>query len=512
MGKNVPKNRLWTPIANSLEVYRRRLIADEKAIYEHVWRLIHIEEALVVTLGSALCTRLLSVWKGRQHQTADLNKLRALVVGMAPPGNGARSVSKWCLSGSIDSWIDLLQRYGTADYSAVSPFIEALSTYLFEEVDGEIAFVPTWQKIAHVPETIYGARNATRVQRIRAINQFRNKLAHVPISHKLLPELHRGIRIELLRLLSADLDILTERHTDDVTTWDWCHALTGRLRTRSGYVSGSDFGQLPELDEVENNQTWFEWIDRDSNDHRWRGDPFVRVDDELKVVLLFRLDGLPDDSTQDQYTGEYHRFAAEVQPTQKCPVVKEQIEDWFPTASPEEQLDKVRETIEAKISSSKEAEASKSGLTPSELKTRADQAFVDRNYKAAYEYFEELAKRNDVRRYNEVARMKHGEAAREIAQAGDIDKPRQIDLLRQSIDLLDRATKHIDHQQSAKAFFLQSKAYWALSRLQSSREHLDTAKTLAERAATIAYESSYVSWYERLEREFDELNSGEVSS
>jgi hypothetical protein len=302
------------------------------------------------------------------------------------------------------------------------------------------------------------------------------------------------------------LDILTERHTDDITTWDWCHALTGRLRTRSGYVSGSEFGQLPGLNGVEHDQTWFEWLDRDSNEHRWRGDPFVRVDDELKVVLLFRLDGLPDDSTQDQYTGEYHRFAAEVQPTQKCPVYRAEIEDWFPTALPEEQLDKVRETVGAQISSSKEVEASKSGLTSSELKSRAEQAFVDRNYKDAYEYFEELAKRND-RRYNDAARMKHGEAAREIAQAGDIDTPKKIDLLRQSIDLLDRATRHIDHEQRAKAFFLQSKAYWALSRLQSSREHLDTAKTLAKQAATIAYESSYVSWYERLEREFDALNS-----
>lgn len=28
--------QLWTPIANAFEAYRRRLVAEPKAVYEHV--------------------------------------------------------------------------------------------------------------------------------------------------------------------------------------------------------------------------------------------------------------------------------------------------------------------------------------------------------------------------------------------------------------------------------------------------------------------------------------------
>ncbi|MCW6053219.1 hypothetical protein K4039_24910 [Lyngbya sp. CCAP 1446/10] len=45
--------RLWTPVANAYDIYRRRLIANPEAFYEHTWRLIHIQESLIVTLGSS---------------------------------------------------------------------------------------------------------------------------------------------------------------------------------------------------------------------------------------------------------------------------------------------------------------------------------------------------------------------------------------------------------------------------------------------------------------------------
>lgn len=52
--------RLWTPLANAFEAYRRRIVVEPRAEYEHIWRLIHIQEALVVTLASLLVTRLAS--------------------------------------------------------------------------------------------------------------------------------------------------------------------------------------------------------------------------------------------------------------------------------------------------------------------------------------------------------------------------------------------------------------------------------------------------------------------
>lgn len=50
---------LWTPIANALNAYRSRLLVAPKAEYEHTWRLIHIHEAIIVTLGSASVTQII---------------------------------------------------------------------------------------------------------------------------------------------------------------------------------------------------------------------------------------------------------------------------------------------------------------------------------------------------------------------------------------------------------------------------------------------------------------------
>ena len=96
---------LWTPIANALDAYRRRLIADENAFYEHIWRLIHIEEALIVTLGAAIATRLMENWLDDPDRQAELNELRSIVIGIAPTGSDSNGtvVIEWVRSLSVDT-------------------------------------------------------------------------------------------------------------------------------------------------------------------------------------------------------------------------------------------------------------------------------------------------------------------------------------------------------------------------------------------------------------------------
>ncbi len=107
--------RLWTPIANAFEAYRRRIMAEPGAVYEHTWRLIHIHESLVVALGAALATRLLSLWCKDTDSLAELNRLRRRVTGLSseedPDTDLALSNGEACLDGFIKPWIDLLNNF-----------------------------------------------------------------------------------------------------------------------------------------------------------------------------------------------------------------------------------------------------------------------------------------------------------------------------------------------------------------------------------------------------------------
>jgi hypothetical protein len=128
--------RLWTPVANALEAYRRRVLRDPKATYEHIWRLIHIHEALVVTVGAALASRLLSQWSDDPSALINLNRLRSLVTGMPErddEGLSQSPPSEFCFGGSIKAWIDLLQVFGKSEMLPSCQFCNQLSAYLRAE-------------------------------------------------------------------------------------------------------------------------------------------------------------------------------------------------------------------------------------------------------------------------------------------------------------------------------------------------------------------------------------------
>lgn len=102
---------MWTPIANAFDAYRRRLLVDPNAFYEHTWRLIHIHEALVVTLGTVLATRLFTIWNNQPNTIKDEDlikiKIQKLITGLSPEDT-SKNLSGGCLSGSILEWINLL--------------------------------------------------------------------------------------------------------------------------------------------------------------------------------------------------------------------------------------------------------------------------------------------------------------------------------------------------------------------------------------------------------------------
>src|SRR5687768_469089 len=111
-GQKTTEPRLWTTIANAVDAYRRRVIAQPDAHYEHVWRLIHVHEATIVTLGALAYSSALAAF----NKDGDLQarkRLRAYLTGIDPEedlrSRDGSSDSPACLSGSIDAWILFLK-------------------------------------------------------------------------------------------------------------------------------------------------------------------------------------------------------------------------------------------------------------------------------------------------------------------------------------------------------------------------------------------------------------------
>ena len=149
----MPIHRLWTPIANAHEAYRRRVVIDPDAEYEHIWRLIHIQEALAVTLASLMAARLVEVVEGPDESR--LFELREALTGLRPDANGSDDdeiePSPW--GGSIGAWIELLRRFGKSVIGRDDPFLCALAEYLSSIPNRSLAFVEAWARIAPVPST-----------------------------------------------------------------------------------------------------------------------------------------------------------------------------------------------------------------------------------------------------------------------------------------------------------------------------------------------------------------------
>ncbi|MFB2772676.1 hypothetical protein ACE1AT_25870 [Pelatocladus sp. BLCC-F211] len=517
----VNQYRLWTPIANAFEAYRRRLITEPKAFYEHTWRLVHIHESLIVTLGTALATRLLSIWKEQNDASHELKSLQELVTGRKQDDNDSsnESANRGCLGGNIGTWIDLLNRFGRSEIQPPCPFITAVKTYLEEVPDntsnngisqsGEpLAFLPAWRRIAPVPNTFLD-RNVSRIGRFNAINTLRNKLAHVPISGRILEELHTGLRQEVISLLNANTNWQRNHATSDLRfTSGWHSPLCGEIGNQYACVTGSDFGQPTECNNNSDIFVYFKWCQSNNAEPiQWSASPFIHFDDELKVSLLFRLQRLDDEK---DLPGEYYRFAAEVEPVQVRMISQETISPWLrvnTSSSFEESglVDSYQISENATTAENQQLEALQSDpeqlqpLTPYQLRSEAEKAFKQYNYPLAVKYFDKLSE--FPQSYNDVAMSKHGAALWRTAtrqlELGN-DKEKQISEMKRAVDLLEKAAQHRDVAYQARAIYEKSKAQWHLLDFVNEPELLHQAIQDAKKAAELGYESAYISWYQKL--------------
>lgn len=502
--------RLWTPVANAYDIYRRRLIANPAAFYEHTWRLIHIQESLIVTLGSALSTRLLHLWQSESDALVELNKLRERITGIKLSGiSDSDSCSRnggGCLSdGSMVKWIELLNSFKKPNFLTQCPFVTSVADYLEKTLNVPLAFLTTWERIAPVP-ALYKQPDLPLIGRFFAINSLRNKIAHVPISSDTFERLHRELREEVLSLLTNSSDWKNTNVNADPKITQWHPPLRGKLLNNRVYVTGNnEFGQIQD---IKNDKTYWEWSQADNENFvRWIASPFVHISNDLKVSLLIELDNLSAD-LEEEYTGDYYRFAAEVEPVREVIVNQEVIQCWIPV----EQVSSLAEpptdaqTDEAVIPLTEikeEPEVDLATLTPLDLRTKAENARQNRNYPEAVRLFDELEKRNDRRQYTDVAILHQGSTLWRYANRF-LSGEEQLTQMRRAIELLEKASQHQEIIYTAEARYDRSKALYHLSEIiKDDTELINQAIEDAEIAANSGYKPSYISWLERLKSKKD---------
>ena len=506
---NAKQYRLWTPVANAYEIYRRRLIAEPTAFYEHTWRLIHIQESLIVTLGSALSTRLLHLWQNEPEAIVELNKLRERITGIKLGGISASDSSSrnggGCLSdGSMVKWIELLNSFKKPNFNQITPcpFVASVAEYLDQILNVPLAFLTTWERIASVPVT-YKDHKLPLIGRFFAINSLRNKIAHVPISSDTFDRLHGELRQEVLSLLTPSDDWKNKKTTADPGITQWFPPLRGKLLNNRVYVTGSnDFG---EIQDIKDDKTYWEWGQTDNeNVERWVASPFVHISNDLKVSLLIDVDNLSAD-LEEECKGDYYRFAAEVEPVREVILNQEVIQCWIPVqqfSSPGEpptdgQND---EAVTILTETQEEPEVDLAKLTPLDLRTKAENARQNRNYQEAVKLFDELENRNNRGQYTDVAILHHGFTLWRYANRF-LSGEEQVTQMRRAIELLEKASLHQDIIYKAEARYERSKALYHLSKIiKDDTELINQAIEDAEIAANSGYKPSDISWLELLKR------------
>ena len=492
--------RLWTPIANALETYRRRLLSDPSARYEHVWRLIQIEEACVVMLGSALASCCLDAWGDKPSAASDHEQLRRRLLGDKTS----------CLTGSINAWIQLLGWFAKRDEQDHDPeFVKAAKRYLSTDrldpdsesspLIGKLCFLSAWSRIGD-PGSTYAEDNLPRYQRLQAINQVRNKLAHTPIPYDVIKLLCADLRTEMVLHLSPESRLLRSGPTDDLLSRQWMTVMTGWIDSDRISLTGSEFSAASVPNTSGNPR--FRWSSGKTG-NTWNASPFMSVNDDGKARLLFRItpeqlfelrDSTPSDELE--VSGEFYRFAAESDPSVTITIPASAAANLVARPAPQP----IPDSETPKHKGEPESAALKpqlSEMDPQELRDHAEDAFRQSNWESALATFDALASTGDQYKYNDVAKSKHGGALWRVANRLE-DQDAREEVLERARRLLSEAAGHRDPGYRARAKYERSKASNHLWSLNQDPEMLDEAIRDAEEAAKLAYDDSYISWYERL--------------
>lgn len=529
-------DRPWTTVANAVDAYRRRLLAAPEAHYEHLWRLIHVHEALVVTLGSLTATRVLSLPEPIRDAGSAQQVRRRLTQGAETGDDAADQQSRGvpCLTGSLSAWIDFLKTEGTAaDPRGDSSFLAALREFLTRSLNRPLFIREGWRLIATVPEQ-YEQADLPIADRFAAINSLRNKLAHVPFPFQAVEALHLQMRRDLLMLVLQNYRPELDSPYADIPSFNYAPVLRGRLATTRAWICGSDYGQCEAVPEPSSrHDTTAEYSGGGERDREsWPVDPLLRIGPDLKASLLFKMDLQLLDELESvrELSAEYHRFGAEAAPHQKLFLTADDLRGLYaasrkekpaPEETEEPEATPAAETPSGEIdhlagdTSSAEPEegAGRRDDTEADLRQEAEAAFRQKDYRRALEKYEALAESGQRQdRYNHVAKSRHGGALwRTVVLGRSWGDAKDLEKLERATRLLQEAAEHQDPGYRARSHYELSKVLWHRSRKARDRSEqqrlLEEARVSAFKAATESNEWSYISWCEKVQNDLDRLSA-----
>ena len=463
--KSTRQQRLWPSIHAAVDVYQRRRACGADH-YERIWRLIHIWECTVITLASASLAKIKAL-----DNTQDLYlKLRERCYGLVWNAT-ERSLIKeqGALDGSIDRWIDILQLVAGLQHSDCH-FLQGLKIFLkpTQKPSGAsgIDFGPltkAWARTCDVPSTV-SSENLGALEALRIVNSFRNRFAHVPFPY------------DQLEMLADELYKCTESLFEvHPPTQEGC-PLVGAFVLEESLLQGSGFRKRPP-DWTSVQEMSFFWEYEKSSFDVWPASPFIYLDKMMRSYLLTRVKDAEGGSL------EYTRYLAETNS------VITRIYDNFLSVLPKpSEVDYIEDAIESDSSLSE---------TPSrEVRTReaALEAMRREDFEPAIDFWKQTVIDNP-QYHSGWSRL--GLAQREWAvRLKDQDPARSVQMLKDSVESLDKAVDHSEPRYSAEAFYNRSKSKWRLWQLTDERELLTQALVDARDAVESFPAEHFLSWLE----------------
>ena len=484
---------LWPTIADAVKTFVCRR-GDAQA-YEIVWRLVHVWEAIVITLGAAATARINHL--GSHPEV--LRRTRELLFGLSwsevddavvPNGIGA-------LDGSIERWIEVLWLVAEHDWeSDESGFLRALKALLDKEAIDFEPFLRQWRLVCTVPDSCKGSSAAFRIKEaMRNVNTFRNRLAHVPFP------------FERVEALAVEFEKLTNQlfEVDPAPTQHDGGPLTGFLLDQNYLYAGSNVILRPNDLAGQSGEArgplfgWPAYLGTKKRRHwTWPAEPFIHTSKRAQPWALTRL------HDREHGAWEYTRFCAEADSVTIVdneghlaffPVPRKEDYAPAPTAA-EAPTDASAQPLP---SDSADGPAGPATAGPAETLADALQAARSGDFDRALLF---LRQQVEINPQYHTGWLRLGITRREQAvrlRRDGCDEEARA-LLRHAVSDLGEATKHTHHEARAKAYYERSKAYFRLHQLSHDQGDRAECHHDAVEACKLSPEEIFQSWLAYLER------------
>jgi hypothetical protein len=469
---------LWPSVADALDTFLRRRHQNLDP-YEKVWRLIHLWEAIEITLALAVMSRLI----GEPAAAGILRRQREFFYGKTWDISLEQFKSMQGASqGAIDQWINILDEIARMN-DPPGRFLRSVKG-LLAAVEVDMApLLLSWSKACDVP-TDYKRDKVDVKTAMRYVNSFRNRLAHVPFPHDPLGEVADAVELATEQLFS-------------VVPLSNCHekagqssALTGAFRVGRCFLHG---GQMEFLQEgsTEGIQFVFPCRKKAEDNEVWQAEPMLHLDSMMRPHILTRIKG-HDVCEYTRFRAEANAVLVQLNGGIAASLPEPSKIEYFARPEPEaESLTVPGRPVER---DQNPATAAKRDLSMSE----AIEAIRSEDYDPAIEFFARLTQ---ARPSYHIGWLRLGYAKRERAVRLDTaERVTAIRLLGEAVEDLSRASQHVDTEYQALAWYERSKAWFHLGRLQPEiEENRTNCIEDAEKAFALSDEKKFLSWLEHVQ-------------